>query len=409
MSLRLGRHVETCLIMSRIAGRAAPATDAAPGLALLADGYRPFFVLAGLMAAIWVPLWLAIQQGAASSASPLPANVWHGHEMIFGYAVAVLSGFLLTAGRNWTGLPTARGAHLAALALLWLAGRIVLLADIVPPAVAAAIDLAYLPALAATLAAPLLRARNYRNLVFLVILAALFTLSLLTYLSAWGSVGWDSQRIFRVALDLFALVIALIGGRIIPSFTRNALPKAEIRPQPWLETPAMAALVLLAVLDLAAEPGLATGIVALAAAAMHGLRLSGWGSLATRRTPILWVLHAGYAWLVVGLALRGLTALDAVPAAAALHALGAGAIGTITMAMMTRVALGHAGRPLVAARPTVLAYAMVILAAALRVGASFLDGPGHDHALMAAGALWSLAFLLFLLVYVPILIAPRRV
>jgi uncharacterized protein involved in response to NO len=376
--------------------------------AILSDGYRPFFLMAGIMAAVWVPLWLLVQQGAGQSASYLPANVWHAHEMIFGYAVAVLSGFLLTAGRNWTGLATARGPWLAGLALLWLAGRILLLTDIVPPDLAAAVDLAFLPALAIAMAVPLLRARSYRNLVFLAILAALFALNLLVHLGARGALEWDSLRIFRIALDLFAVVIAIVGGRIIPSFTRNALPAAPIRARAWLDAPAMAALALLVVLDLATEPGVATGVVALAAAALHALRLSGWGGLATRRTPILWVLHIGYLWLVAGLALRGLSALiEAVPPSAALHALGAGAVGTMTLAMMTRVALGHAGRPLKAARPIVLAYWLVIAAAALRVAAACLEGTGGDHMLIASGASWSAGFVIFVVIYAPLLMRPR--
>ncbi|MBX6323572.1 MAG: NnrS family protein, partial [Rhodospirillaceae bacterium] len=204
MTSRLQEHIAACSIMNRIAGAKEPA--AAPrssGLAVLADGYRPFFLLAGVVATAWVPLWLLVRQGLAEPPDHLAANVWHGHEMVFGYAVAVLAGFLLTAGRVWTGLPTASGAHLAGLALLWLAGRVLLLAD-VAPAAAAAVDLAFLPALAATMAVPLLRARNRRNFVFLAVLAALFALNLLVHLGARGAAVWDSQHVFRVALDLFA-------------------------------------------------------------------------------------------------------------------------------------------------------------------------------------------------------------
>ncbi len=409
MTTRLQQHLATCPIMSRITGMREPAAGPTPGPTLLADGYRPFFLLAGVVAAAWVPLWLLVRQGLAEPPASLAANVWHGHEMVFGFAVAVLAGFLLTAGRAWTGLPTASGAHLAALALLWLAGRVLLLLDIAPPAVAAAVDLAFLPALAATVAVPLLRARNHRNLVFLAVLAALFALNLLIHLGASGAAVWDSQRVFRLALDLFALAIALIGGRIIPAFTRNALPHAPVRARPRLDAAALAALPALIALDLAGEPGTATGAVALAAAGLHAVRLAGWGGGATVRAPILWVLHVGYLWLVLGLVLRGLSALvDAVPPDAALHALGAGAVGTMTLAMMTRVALGHGGRPLVAARPIVLAYGLVIASAALRVAAPFAGGAGYEHTLAVAGALWSAAFAVFTAVYLPILLAPPR-
>jgi uncharacterized protein involved in response to NO len=245
-------HIENCPVMSRVAAAGEAIAEAPARVTLFATGYRPFFLLAGIMAALWVPLWLLIQQGEAASQSYLPANVWHGHEMTFGYAVAVLAGFLLTAGQNWTGLPTARGAHLAALALLWLAGRILLLLDVAPLA-AAVVDLAFIPALAVTVAVPLLRARNHRNLVFLVILAALFALNLLVHLGAMDVIGWDGRRVFWLALDVFVLVVALVGGRIVPTFTANALPQAKVRSRPWLERAAPATLLLLLAADIAGQ------------------------------------------------------------------------------------------------------------------------------------------------------------
>lgn len=401
-------HIENCPIMSRVAAAPAAVLQAPSRITLFATGFRPFFLLAGLIAALWVPLWLLVQQGEVASTSYLPANVWHGHEMIFGYAVAVLAGFLLTAGQNWTGLPTARGVHLAGLALLWLAGRVLLLVD-APPLAAAIFDLAFIPALGITVAVPLLRARNHRNLVFLGVLAALFALNLLVHLGAMDVIAWDGRRVFWLALDVFVLVIALVGGRIVPSFTANAVPQAKVRSRAWIERPALAVLALLLLADAAMGEGPAVGALALLAAALHAVRLAGWDGRATRRTPILWVLHLGYLWLVAGLALRGVAAfVEAIPDDAALHALGAGAIGTMTLAMMTRVALGHGGRRIVAAPAIVGAYLLVSLAAIARVaGSFFLGSAGYDHALTLAGLLWAVAFLLFVVVYAPILVRPR--
>lgn len=403
-------HIENCPIMSRVAAVGSEPIAGMQRAVFLATGYRPFFLLAGVLAAVWVPLWLLIYQGDVASSSYLPATIWHGHEMLFGYAVAVLAGFLLTAGQNWTGLTTARGAHLAALALLWLAGRVLLLLDgSVPPAVAAAVDLTFIPALAVTVAVPLLRARNHRNLVFLVILAALFAFNLLIHLQALNAIGWDSSRPLWLTLDLFVLAIALVGGRIVPSFTKNAVPQARARSRAWVERPALLLLLAMTLADAAVGEGPVVSGLAGAAAVVHAVRLAGWDSAATRRKPILWVLHLGYAWLVAGLALRGASGFfEAVPPAAALHALGAGAVGTMTLAMMTRVALGHGGRPIVAAPSIVGAYALLTAAALARVAAAFaLGGAAYDHLLLLSGALWAVAFLLFVLVYAPILIRPR--
>lgn len=376
---------------------------------ILALGFRPFFLLAALFAAVAIPAWLAIYQGLADSVSVLPPTVWHGHEMVFGFAIAVVAGFLLTAASNWTGRRTATGLGLAALAALWLAGRIGLFVGALPAWLVIAVDVAFLPALAIVLAIPLLATGNRRNVIFPVILLILALVNLSIHLGAVGVIDWDPSRGLRIAIDLILLMIGVLGGRVIPSFTKNALPQAPVSPNPKVGIAALASLALLALADAAIGDPLVTGAVALVAGLVNALRMRGWGGLATIRHPILWILHVGYAWLAVGLVLRGVAELtDLILLDAGMHALTLGAVGSMIIGMMSRVALGHTGRPIIPAPLTVAAYWLVNAAALLRVlFALVMDDGLRMAALIASGALWSLAFLCFVIVYLPILSRPR--
>jgi uncharacterized protein involved in response to NO len=379
-------------------------------LPLFTLGFRPFFLLAGLFATIAVPLWLMVLQGRLDPASHLPPAVWHGHEMVFGFAIAVIAGFLLTAVSNWTGQRTASGFHLAGLAALWLAGRVALLCGgHIPTWAAIVIDTAFLPVLAAGLAVALLAAGNRRNIVFPVILLVLSGVNLSIHVGSIGIIDWDPSRGLRVAIDLILLVIGVLGGRVIPSFTKNAVPGAKVNPCPKASMLALIGLAALALSDVATSNPTVTGSIALAAGIVNGLRMKGWGSLSTSKHPILWILHVGYAWLVIGLILRGLADLSGiVPPDAGLHALTAGAVGSMILGMMSRVALGHTGRSIIPARATVIAYWLLNAAAMIRVLTPLLlTGEFYHPGIAASGALWSLSFLIFTIVYLPILIRPR--
>jgi uncharacterized protein involved in response to NO len=379
-------------------------------LPILALGFRPFFLLAGLFAAGAVPLWLCIHQGYAEPVSYLPPTIWHGHEMVFGFGVAVIAGFLLTAVSNWTGRPTATGWRLAALVVLWLAGRVAMLTGGgLPASVAMALDLSLLPALAVVLAIPLLATGNRRNVMFPIVLLVLTAINASIHLGGIGAIDWDPSRGLRVAIDLVLLMIGLLGGRVIPMFTRNVLPQATINPCPKANLLALLSLAALAVADVASGDPRVTGVVALLAGVFNILRMRGWGSLATRRVPILWILHVGYAWVGLGLILRGAAELtDLIPLDAGIHALTLGAIGSMTLGMMSRVALGHTGRTIKAARLTIAAYWLVNAAALLRVLATLTwDDTLRPAGLIGSGVLWSLAFLSFAIVYLPILTRPR--
>ncbi len=375
---------------------------------MFALGFRPFFLLAALFAAISVPVWILVYQGFIEPNPGLPPGLWHAHEMVFGFVVAVISGFLLTAASNWAGQPTARGWGLAALVGLWLAGRASVFCGLASQGLAAAIDISFLPVLAIAIAVPLLRARNRNGVIFPLLLLVLAAINTVIHLSALGLLSWDAQRATLVAIDVIVLMIAVLGGRVIPSFTANALPKASVKPCRIASALALASILALALADAGASSAGLQGAIALLAGLFNALRMRGWGGTTTLRTPILWILHLGYGWLAAGLILRGLAGLLGLVADdAGIHALTLGAIGSMVLGMMSRVSLGHTGRPIHAAKLTIAAYALVNLAAITRV---FFPMASHALAptfLIVSATLWSLGFSAFLIVYLPILVRSR--
>ena len=357
---------------------------------MFALGFRPLYLLAGAYAALGVPLWALQFLGWLPGTDPL----WHAHEMLFGYAFAVIAGFLLTAVRAWTGVPTPAGGALAAIAGLWLGARV--LAPFSLPAAAAA-DAAFAVAVAWGIGRPLVASRN-RNWFFIMLVLALGA----------ASVAFDSlpRKALGAGLDLVLLVMVIIGGRVIPGFTNNAIPGAGARRILWLEHASLGSVLLVLILDLI-DAGQATSIASLVAAAMHAARLALWAPLKTKSNPILWILHLSYAWIVVHLALRGCAGFGLAPEALATHALTVGAIGGLTLGMMTRTARGHTARPLKAGNAEIAAYVLVQLAAAIRVFGPLLLPDAYILAVLLSALLWSAAFGIFVIVYTPILSRPR--
>jgi len=320
--------------------------------------------------------------------------LWHAHEMLFGYAFAVIAGFLLTAVRVWTGRPTPTGAALAGIAALWVAAR-----SIAPFSLSfsSLFDFLFAAAVAWGIGVPLIASGNRRNWFFIALVLALGAASLA--FQAWPQLG------VAIGLDVVLFVMAVMGGRVIPAFTNSGIPGgAGARRQPLLEKAALGAVLLLLVFDVFS---IHVGILALVAAALHAARLALWAPLKTRGRPILWILHASYAWIVVHLALRGLAAFELVPAVVATHALTVGAIGGLTLGMMTRTARGHTARPLTVGGAELAAYVLVQAAALARslLPLAFPDAYGAMVALSAL--LWFAAFALFTAVYIPILTRPR--
>ena len=376
-------------------------------------GFRPFFLLAGLWAiAPMLTVAVAIGSGAWP-ADAVPLFAWHAHEMLFGFAAAAIAGFLLTAVPNWTGARPIGGYPLAMLVGIWLAGRAASTPWWEPAGgVMQALSVAFFPALVVAVARPVVAAKNYRNLPFVVFLTVLFTADLAFQAARYGWIAALPIDPLRLAVNTLLLMIVIVGGRIIPAFTRNAFAgigrNAPVGSYWWLDAVSIATTAAVLVIDLVVPGSIAAGVLALSAAALLVLRIAGWQGWRTRDIPLLWVLHLGYAWLVVALALKGAWLVGGFAWAANwLHALTLGAVGTMVLGVTTRAALGHTGRPLRASRPVALAYGLVSAAAILRVWGPWLFPGRYWLVIVLSIAAWVSAYAVFLVVYAPILTGPR--
>ena len=380
---------------------------------LFRDGWRVFFAAAGVYAVVSVAVWLCWIAGVTPDLPFAPAPpLWHAHEMIFGFATAALGGFFLTAVPNWTGAKAAPERFIALVSGLWLAGRVaVWMSGVLPAGLVAVIDLAFLPVLAAKVLTQLLKRPKPQNMMFLVLLTLVWCANLLVHLDWMGWTGTAGQGL-RAGLLAICAMIAVLGGRVTPAFTRNALlrdnPAAAVPvSRPPLERAGVALPVLTAALVLIGAPDALAGVVAVAAGVVAGLRLAGWRTRATLGDPIIWALHAGYAMLALGLVLWGLAALGLGTEIAALHVLGIGAVGGMTLAVMSRASLGHSGRALHAPGPVALAYTLIPLAVALRWAAATWPGSLYLAGNLGAGLLWIAGFALYIVALWPVWTAPR--
>lgn len=384
-----------------------PATPAARGLPFLRLGFRPFYLGAAAFGALAVPLWVAIALGHLALPLALPPLYWHAHEMLFGFAAAVIVGFLLTAGKAWTGLATPRGATLAGLALLWLAARVAAL--VAPYPVYAALDLLLLPLVAVLLSVVLLRAGNRRNLPLALMLLLLSGANAAFHFASLGWVDLPPMKALHAGLALIVLIEVVMAGRVIPAFTMSATPGLRLRVLPRLEQATLAASALGLGGWIFAPAGPATGALLAVAAALQLARIGQWRPWVTRSRPILWILHAAYLWIPIGLALLAAAEFGLIGVSAGVHALAVGATGGLIIGMMTRTARGHTGRPLRVSRPEVAAYALVMAAALLRalVPLFTAQGPLTAGPLVGAATAWFAAFALYLWIFTPWLTSTR--
>lgn len=380
------------------------------GPAVLSAGFRPFFLVAGLWAAIAMPLWLAVLYGHATLPTAFDPVTWHGHEMLFGFAQAAIAGFLLTAVPNWTGRMPIQGWGLGALALLFVAGRVAVACSVVLGPVAMAIDLAFPLALLAVLGREIAAGRNWRNLPMLAVLGVIATANGLTHLEALGWAATGAVGL-RLGIAIVIALIGLVGGRIIPSFTRNWLAKRGVTTLPApagrFDAAAMAATIAaLAAWAFAPEAWPVAPLMAIAALA-NLVRLARWQGHRTAAEPLVWVLHVGFLWLPIGFGLMAVASFTATLApSAALHAFTGGAIATMILAVSTRATRGHTGRELRADGRTTVIYGLAIASAAARIAAGF-SADAYWPLLALAGTAWLAAFALFLLVYGPMLLGSR--
>ncbi|HET8877465.1 MAG TPA: NnrS family protein [Casimicrobiaceae bacterium] len=381
-----------------------PARIAHADFALWNLGFRPFYLLAGFFASVSILLWIAEYAGGLPGGY-LHDPVWHAHEMLFGYTIAVVTGFLFTAVRNWTGRPTPSGGLLAAYALLWIAGRISVLT---PYALVSAVLNAVFPiAVAAGIAVPLVRSGNRRNYFFVGLLVLLGLATFAVHMARLGVVAWPARASLQVALDAVLFIIAVMAGRVVPMFTNNGVPGTRAVRHPLVEKAALGGVLLLILADLSQVDPAWIGVVAIVVALAHAARLWLWQPWRTRSTPLVCVLHVAYAWIVVYLVLRALAAWGVVASPLAVHALTIGTIGGMTIGMMTRTARGHSGRPLVADGVEVTCYALIVLAAVIRVFGGIALPEFYRATVVLSGLCWSAGFALFTFRYWPILTRPR--
>lgn len=391
-----------------------------PTFALWALGFRPFYLAAAILAALSVPLW-ALQAVGWLHHAYLRGPVWHAHEMLFGFTLAVVVGFLFTAGQNWSNQPTPKGRTLMAVMGLWLAARVLVLTPF--PLAAALANVAFPLAAAWGLGQALYAGRNRRNYFFVALLVMFSVAAALVHAV---QLGWLSapapafQQIgLQAGLDVMLLIIAVMTGRVVPMFTNNGVPGADAQRRPWIERGAVATPLVLLALDVIGAPVVAVWpatstaltwlqvMATLAGAFVYAMRLWHWHPWATRVNPLVWVLHAACAFIPLHLLLRAGAALGWLAASPAIHVLTVGTIGTLCLGMMTRTARGHTGRPLKADSVEVTAYASVIAAGLVRPLVPLLWPAAYTHAVLCSAVLWSAAFGIYAVHYFPWLSRAR--
>jgi uncharacterized protein involved in response to NO len=375
------------------------------GFPLLALGFRPFFLAAGIFAVLLMATSIFGIQTGISHDNYFPLPLWHAHEMLFGYTVAVIAGFLLTAVRNWTGMETARGYTLLVLILLWFSGRVVLAVPGMPEWFTVLIDMAFLPALALTVARPIIKSKQLRNLSVPLLLLLMAAGNGLIYAGMLGVSDALNGLWFSVGVIL--MLMALIAGRVMPFFTGRVASDSDIRTFPMVESLALPVIALWMLVEQLFPDSPVSAVVAVSAATVHAVRLYGWSCRGVWREPMLWVIHTAYGWLVAGFLLLALADFGIGSKLLALHGWTVGAIGMFTLGMMARVALGHTGRPMSAHPAVAGAFLLLAVTALIRVLIPILFPSFTEVALLIAAAGWILAFSTFVWIYTPYLVRPR--
>ncbi|MDD5266193.1 MAG: NnrS family protein [Methylococcales bacterium] len=371
-------------------------------------GFRVFFALAGLSALVLIVLWNAIFKGALTVDNYFAPNYWHAHEMLLGYSVAVIAGFLLTAVKNWTGQPTLTGDKLAGLALLWLYGRILpFYAGLLPDALIAAIDFSFLPVLAYQISKPIMQAKHFKSLIFIGLLLLLTLGNGLLHAEILGLSQNTASTGIQLIVATIILLILIIAGRVFPFFIERGLHGTLLIRSPLLDALSIGSAVAVFALQLWGVSGTFLALTAIFAVIVNIARLSAWYVHRIWYVPLLWILYAGYGWIVIGFILTVFSAYAWVSATLALHAFTAGGIGVLTLGMMARVSLGHTGRALRASNAMAIAFVLINFAVLLRVLLPLALSGWYTLLIYGSTLSWLAAFSLFMFVYAPILTSPR--
>ncbi len=368
-------------------------------------GFRPFFLAASLYVSFVVPLWIFLYSGSLQFEPFTSQVLWHAHEMLYGFTLAVIAGFLLTAVPNWTKTGPVKGTRLAALVCVWLAGRVAMFIPNIT-LLAAMIDLAFIPFLAGALAFPLLKKFKLKNFIFVILLSFLFICNLFIHLS--NDLAYIA---LYFAIFIILQMIVLIGGRVIPLFTFNALRLEGVHVN--IKTPFIINIlalisipVLIVSIFIVGIEHVLTGYIALVSGIIHFIRLTTWQWQKILHNPLLWILHAGYLWIPLGLFMLFAFVQNVLPLQIVLHTFTMGAIGTMTLGMMSRVSLGHTGRVLSLSKYIIPAYFLVICATIIRILGG-INSYFYDVSVIISGGMWALGFFIFAIVYAKVLTTPR--
>ncbi len=374
--------------------------------ALFNLGFRPFFLLSAIFAAILMLLWGLLYSQLIQLNSYYGFIDWHSHEMLFGYAAAVIAGFLLTAVRNWTNIDTISHMPLAILSGIWLLARILPFSTL-PGGLIAFVDIAFFFFLAVAIAHPIIKAKQWHNLIMVAILSVFLLADVLVQSQ---HLGWYTGGVAAgntLALYSILMIIQVLTGRVMPFFTRVIVPNTQVVERPLLEKILLVTLVFLAIADVLSLNGLLISLLAAVLLVAHVLRVFPWFSKPVLNTPILWVLYAGYLWLLIGFTLKVLVGLELVTNNLAIHAWTVGVIGITTYGMMARVSLGHTGREMLPSKLAIAGFYLLFAAAVVRVLLPLLFMTQYILWIELASVLWVIAFILFSIAYFPVLTQPR--
>ena len=377
-------------------------------LPLFALGFRTFFALAGLSALILIVIWNALFKGTLTAENYFSGPYWHAHEMLLGYSVAVIAGFLLTAIKDWTGKATISGRQLAGLSLLWLYGRVVPFYEgLLPDVVIALIDFAFLPVLAFQISRFIIQSKQYKNFVFIGVLVLLMFGNGLIHAEILGfkqSTAWQG---IQLCVATIIVVMLIVAGQVFPLFTERGLMATIVIKNSLLDGLSVVSALLVFGLQLFSSSGALLAIFAVFAALANAARLSGWYVQKIWYVPLLWILYTGYAWIILGFVLTALSAFKLVTASTAIHAFTIGGVGVLTLGMMARVSLGLTGRALRASNSISIAFVMINLAAFFGVILPMAMPNWYGASIYLSTMLWLLAFSLFVFVYTPMFTRQR--
>ena len=375
--------------------------------ALFALGFRPFFLLAAFSAPVLILLWLLHLSGKITLSGYYTPTGWHAHEMSFGYTVAVIAGFLLTAAGNWTGIKMVNGWRLVLLAVIFLLGRFTPFIQDLPYWIVAALDWAFLPIVAFILAIPVIQAKQWSNFIFVPLLLMMAAANLAVHLSALQIIDSSIVAGSRVMIYLIVLLIVIMGGRVIPFFTERGVHGVTTTKWNWIERLSPMSIILVAIADVTYVDGIIMGYLAMFTAIIHFIRLAGWYSNKIWQVPLVWILQVAYSWFVIGFIIKGLMIFNINENLFSYHAFTVGGIGIMTLGMMARVSLGHTGREMKLNNWMVLSFILINIAALTRVILPILFTENYLQFIQVSGWLWVSSFVIFAVVYTSMWVSPR--